>query len=65
MKITAKTDKGEKTEMECKALYIKGKDEKLYRIEDDYEHGLEILVEYGRALIEPHMSNHLTVFTAE
>ena len=46
-------------------LYITGKDGKLYRIEDDYEHGLDILAEDGRALIEPHMSNHITVFTVD
>lgn len=65
MKITAKTDKGEKTEMEYKVLYITGKDGKLYRIKDDYEHGLDILAEDGRALVEPHTSNHITVFTAD
>lgn len=37
----------------------------LYRIKDDKEHGLEILVEYGRAFIEPHVSNEITIFTKE
>lgn len=65
MKITANTDKGEKTETEYKVLYITGKDGKRYRIADDYEHGLDILAEDGRALVEPHTSNHITVFTAD
>lgn len=65
MKIEARTAEGEKTEIECKYLYITGKDGKLYRIQDDYEHGIDILAECGRALVEPHTSNHLTVFTAD
>ena len=51
--------------MEYKVLHITGKDGKRYSIADDYEHGLNILAEDGRALIEPHMSNHITVFTVD
>lgn len=48
---------------ECAIVHITDKDGMLYRIGDDMEHGLEILAENGRAYIEPHVSNHLTIFT--
>lgn len=65
MTIKARTIEGKKVEFECAIAYITSKDGDLYRIEDDKEHGLLILAEYGRAYIEPHLSNHLTIFTKE
>ena len=65
MKIKARTENGERIELYCEIIHITGKDNMLYRIKDDKEHGLEILVEYGRAFIEPHVSNEITIFTRE
>ena len=65
MKIKARKDNGERIEFECETIHITGKDNMLYRIKDDKEHGLEILVEYGRSFIEPHVSNMITIFTKE
>ena len=65
MKLKARTTEGNHVEFECAIVHITDKDGMLYRIEDDKQHGFEILAENGRALIEPHVSNHLTIFTKE
>ena len=62
MKIVFALD-GEKKEIDVRNVLVTDSSDNRYRISLDSEHGIEILAEDGKAYIEPHMSNHFTVFT--
>ena len=48
---------------EAKTLTIIDNDGNDYEIRADKFGGIEIIVNYGTALIEPHVSNHITIKT--
>lgn len=62
MKIVFTID-GERKEVDVKSAMLHDASGNRYRISEDFEHGLEILAEDGKAYIEPRVSNHFTVFT--
>lgn len=62
MKIVFAMD-GEKKEIDVRNVLIVDSSDNRYRITLDVEHGIEILAEDGKAYIEPHTSNEITVFT--
>lgn len=63
MKITYKTLDYRTITEDVRNICIEDKGGNEYRINLDFEHGLEILVESGKAVIEPRVSNHLTLYT--
>lgn len=65
MKITYKTKDYRTITEDVRIIRIYDADGNEYRINLDKEHGLEILVESGKAVIEPRVSNHLTLYTKE
>lgn len=65
MKITYKTQDYRTITEDVHIVRIYDADNNEYRINLDKEHGLEILVENGKAVIEPRVSNYLTLYTKE
>ena len=65
MKITYKTQDYRTITEDVRIIRIYDADNNEYRINLDKEHGLEILVESGKAVIEPRVSNHLILSTKE